>query len=146
MEPSLRKSPDSAPQPAPGQHRVCSGMTLLELTVVILVLLTLVTLLFISGRAWKRGADRAMCVMNIELIQKAVRSYSNLHCCNPGDTVTDLEDKIIGPGRFVDRAPNCPGGGSYTTLRDQIPQVGTVYMTCSLANSMDHKPHDTTDW
>ncbi len=35
-----------------------SGMTLLELTVVILVLLSLIGILFIGARAWKRGSDR----------------------------------------------------------------------------------------
>ncbi|MBC7981098.1 MAG: prepilin-type N-terminal cleavage/methylation domain-containing protein, partial [Armatimonadetes bacterium] len=36
-----------------------SGMTLLELTVVILVLLSLISILFIGARAWKKGSDRA---------------------------------------------------------------------------------------
>lgn len=33
-----------------------SGMTLLELTVVILVLLSLISILFIGARAWKKGS------------------------------------------------------------------------------------------
>ncbi len=36
-----------------------SGMTLLELTVVILVLLSLISILFIGARAWKKGSAPA---------------------------------------------------------------------------------------
>jgi prepilin-type N-terminal cleavage/methylation domain-containing protein len=42
-----------------------TGMTLLELTIVILVLLTLVSILFIGARAWKKGSDRAANIMNL---------------------------------------------------------------------------------
>jgi type II secretory pathway pseudopilin PulG len=50
-------------------------MTLLELTVVILVLLSLITILFIGAQAWKRGSDRAICIINIQNVQKGVRGY-----------------------------------------------------------------------
>ena len=42
-----------------------SGMTLLELTVVILVLLSLISILFIGARAWKKGSDRSANIMNV---------------------------------------------------------------------------------
>ena len=42
---------------------VKSGMTLIELTVVILVLLSLISILFVGARAWKRGSDRAGCII-----------------------------------------------------------------------------------
>ena len=42
-----------------------SGMTLLELTVVILVLLSLISILFIGARAWKKGSDRAASILTI---------------------------------------------------------------------------------
>ncbi len=54
-------------------------MTLLELTVVILVLLSLISILFIGARAWKRGSDRAICIIHIQSAQKGVRSYANLY-------------------------------------------------------------------
>ena len=47
------------------------GMTLLELTVVILVLLSLISILFIGARAWKKGSDRAGCIMQIRNVQLA---------------------------------------------------------------------------
>lgn len=122
------------------------GMTLLELTVVILVLLSLVSILFIGGRAWKRGSDRAMCIMNLEQVQKGVRGYSNLYGYNPGDVVAGLQTKVIGLGKFIEEAPTCPGGGGYIYLGDQIPTVGTLYIECSLADSEEHEPDDITSW
>ncbi|MGC4017627.1 MAG: prepilin-type N-terminal cleavage/methylation domain-containing protein [Luteolibacter sp.] len=47
------------------------GMTLLELTVVILVLLSLISILFIGAKAWKKGSDRAGCIMNIRNLHRA---------------------------------------------------------------------------
>ena len=54
-----------------------SGMTLLELTVVILVLLSLISILFIGARAWKKGSDRSANIMNVRNIQQAVRGQQN---------------------------------------------------------------------
>ena len=55
-----------------------SGMTLLELTVVILVLLSLISILFVGARAWKRGSDRAANIMNIRNTQQAMRGHQNM--------------------------------------------------------------------
>lgn len=121
-------------------------MTLLELTVVILVLLALVTVLFIGGRAWKRGSDRALCISSLANVQKAVRGYSNIYGYNPGATVPGLESLLIGAGRFVEAMPECPADGVYTTLENQIPVVGTLYMTCSLAATEEHVPAAYSDW
>ena len=55
-----------------------AGMTLLELTVVILVLLSLITILFVGARAWKRGSDRSANIMNIRNCQQAMRGEQNM--------------------------------------------------------------------
>ena len=68
----------------PDRRRFRSGFTLLELSVVILVLLSFATLLFLRGQAWKRGSDRAMCVANLSAVQKSIRGYANLHNLQPG--------------------------------------------------------------
>lgn len=121
-------------------------MTLLELTVVILVLLSLISILFIGARAWKRGSDRAGCILQIRNVQQAVRSYSNLNGYNPGATVSGLKTLVIGSGKFVEKTPACPGSGSYTFLGDTIPNVGSLYMTCSLATPESHVPGSYLEW
>lgn len=122
------------------------GMTLLELTVVILVLLSLISILFIGARAWKKGSDRAGCILQIRNVQQAVRSFSNLNGYNPGATVSGLQTLVIGSGRFVEKTPVCPGAGSYSYLGDSIPNVGALYVTCSLAVSESHVPSSYVEW
>lgn len=129
-------------------HRCWRGMTLIELTVVIAVLLLLVTLLFVGGRAWKRGADRSMCIMQIRQVQMAVRSYSNLKEHYPGANVApaNLQAELFGPDLFMEVAPICPAGGLYTFDGNTIPVVGALYMTCSFDVSDKHIPLDYADW
>jgi type II secretory pathway pseudopilin PulG len=122
------------------------GITLLELTVVIAVMMSLITLLFFASRVWKRGADRAICIMSIQNVQKGLRSYSNLQGAEPGANIPGLKGLIIGLGRFVQTAPSCPAGGSYTYGEDMIPPMGTLYMECSLSASDHHEPPDFNDW
>lgn len=126
-------------------------MTLLELTVVILVLMTLVSVLFFGAQAWKRGSDRALCIVNIQTVQKAVRSYSNMYGFSPGQNAPGLQDRIIGIGRFVEVSPKCPGGGDYTFGQthgsDTVPPMGELYLECSLESSDEHLPANLTgDW
>jgi prepilin-type N-terminal cleavage/methylation domain-containing protein len=133
-----------------------SGMTLLELTVVILVLLSLISILFIGARAWKKGSDRAGCILNIRNTQQAVRSFGNMYGVDPGAALStsnmatdpaNLTAAIVGTGNFMTNAPTCPGGGTYTGLAaTSVPAVGTVAIACSLATSDNHAPTNTGDW
>jgi len=65
-----------------------TGMTLLELTVVILVLLSLISILFIGARAWKKGSDRSANIMNLRNTQQAMRGHANMNQLNTGDAFT----------------------------------------------------------
>lgn len=126
-------------------------MTLLEVTVVILVLLSLITILFIGARGWKRGSDRALCIVNIQNIQKGVRGYSNLYDIAPGASIPGLRTKVIGMGRFVESVPTCAAGGIYsfgTTSggEDTVPQIGELYMQCDRIVIDEHVPNDYSDW
>lgn len=126
-----------------------SGMTLLELTVVILVLLSLISILFIGAQAWKKGSDRTICLIQIQNVQKGVRSFSNLYGYSPGQNVTGLQMRVIGLGKFVEATPTCPGAGNYTFGSafgpDTIPPVGELYLNCSLSAS-GHIPTEYADW
>jgi hypothetical protein len=132
------------------RHGFQSGMTLFELTVVIMVLLLMITILLFGARAWKRGSDRTMCIVHIHNVQKGVRAYSNFFGLNPGESTPNLQNNIIGLGRFVETLPECPGGGDYTLGgihgSDTIPPMGVLYMDCSLGTSEQHAPLTTVDW
>lgn len=120
-----------------GKSKRAHGMTLLELTVVIMVLLALMGILFIAARAWKRGADRGASIMEIRNAQQAVRAYSNMYQHNPGDTVSTLQTDVFGPDKLMAIDPTTtthPAGSDVTfVIADPtvVPAIGTLYMTCS---------------
>jgi prepilin-type N-terminal cleavage/methylation domain-containing protein len=114
------------------------GTTLIELSVVIAVILLLVGVLFIGISAWKDGANKAACILNISTVQKALRGYQNM---NPG-AATPTITTLVTAGYFGS-APVCPGGGTYT-YASVAP--GTAFATCSLAASKGHAPPTTTNW
>ena len=114
-----------------------SGTTLIELSVVIAVLLLLVGVLFIGITAWKNGANKAACVVNLSSIQKAVRGYQNLKGLNTGATVTVATMTTAG---FWRSAPVCPAKGTYTP-KNKVPTQGVAYMTCSITG---HAPSAAT--
>ncbi len=118
-------------------------MTLLEMTVVILVLLSLITVLFIGARAWKRGTDRTACVINIRNTQLGVRSYQNMRGLPDGTAINLLTD-VMGPRSYL-KNPVCPGLGTYDHLA-YIPAPGELVMWCSLGAMESHVPKDPAGW
>lgn len=99
------------------------GMTLIELTVVILVLLSLISVLFIGARAWMRGSDRANAALLIRNAQQGVRSHTNImgvETPSAGGTALDwgtaspdgsgLQTAIFGAGKFVENGQDAPAG------------------------------------
>ena len=120
-----------------------SGMTLLELTVVILVLLSLISILFIGATAWKKGSDRAANILNIRNVQQAVRAHSNVRGMNISDTLASSE--IVGSGKYLNAvtAPNTSISYAYGTT---IPAIGTLYLIATYASgtSADYAPASST--
>ena len=53
------------------------GMTLIEITVVILVLLSFIGTLLVGTRAWINHSDRSASIITIRNAQQAVRGYAN---------------------------------------------------------------------
>ena len=136
------------------------GLTLLELALVITVLLSLVALLFIGSRAWKRGSDRANCLLSLRNIQMATRSYQNLYGYSYGgrpyaengtqDIAQLLYDKGYIEQHLFQQAKGrqpCPSGGTYSCeMPDVFPISGQLYLKCSLADAEGHKPDARPDW
>jgi len=120
-----------------------AGLTLIEMTLVIAVLLGLISVLFIGVTAYKEGSNRSKCILNIANVQKAVRSFQNLYEKDEGDDAVQAD--LAGSGKFLETVPTCPSNGTYTWL-GTVPEVGTAYLTCSLADSLDHVPTSTTGW
>ena len=131
-----------------------SGMTLLELTVVILVLLSLISILFIGARAWKKGSDRSANIMNIRNAQQAVRGHANMRGLLEGDT-TVTEAVIYGAagdgvGGYL-RKP-APPNNDITLYKGSgvVPESGILWLevTYTGTGEVDYAPADslTADW
>ena len=134
--------------PASCPPRLHPGLSVIELTAVIAVLIALIAILLVGMKAYKNSSDRAACVMNIHSFQNAVRSYSNLNGLAPGQalTATDLRAQLVGPDRFLEAVPTCPAGGAYSDLGNRIPVHGELYLSCSLRASESHVPRRINAW
>ena len=136
------------------------GLTLLELSVVITILLLLVSLLFIGSRAWRRGSDRSICVMTLRNVQVATRSYQNIYGYNYGgrpyaeNGTQDIAEHLLSKGyieanlyKHAHGLVPCQAGGTYTCpVPDVFPEAGQLYMECSLSGSDEHKPKSHAEW
>jgi len=126
-----------------------SGMTLLELTVVILVLLSLISILFVGARAWKKGSDRSANIMNIRNVQQAVRAHQNMNGLLEGAALA--ETVIFGNGTTEGylKEPTPPSAdiAAAYTYTGTVPAIGTLYITNATGNA-EYAPAATTyaDW
>jgi len=105
-----------------------------------LPLLAMESSLFIGARAWKKGSDRATCLLNIRNVQQAIRGHQNIHDLNQGDPIN--WDEIFGENGYLPKKPTCPQGGTYTFLT-KYPKTGELACKCSIH---DHEPANHEDW
>ncbi|MEQ1839970.1 MAG: type II secretion system protein [Verrucomicrobiales bacterium] len=119
------------------------GFTLIEVTLVIATILGLVGVTFLGATSYKKGANRALCILQVANVQKAMRSYCNLHELQSGQPIEDLKHRLIVKSEFFAKAPFCPSGGTYVFHKDEVPHIGTLFMRCSL---VDHTPTDFQGW
>ncbi len=120
-----------------------AGMTLIEVTLVIAVLLGLISVLFIGVKAYKRGSDRAKCILNVSTLQKAVRSYQNLYELEELDTL--VQSDLVGSGKMMEVAPTCPNALNSYVWHTHVPITGEAFLDCDDADA-DHNPTTIAGW
>jgi type II secretory pathway pseudopilin PulG len=106
-----------------------AGMTLLELTVVILVLLSLISILFVGARAWKKGADRSANIMNIRNTQQAMRGHENMRSLEIGAAFleADLTQYMKFPTPIATTAVTYTAGTAITP-QSAVPAVDMAHI------------------
>ena len=130
------------------------GITLLELSIVILVLLTLVSVLFVGARGWKKGADRSANILNIRNAQQAVRGYQNSHVLRFGEPLT--EDIVYGTsgdgiGGYL-RKPSPPTSAILSYQGGSVvPEIGDLwlevdYKDATASSTYGPENLDTDSW
>jgi len=140
-------------KPSP-QTKPRKGVTLIELTVVISIILLLISILITTSKFYTVAADRSTCIININGIQKAIRAHENFNRLQVGDPFT--LDLIIGSGnKAFTSAPICPeSGGDYILVAEAIPPLGNAATICqdfdgssgAIDSSHDHTPPETPLW
>ncbi len=125
-----------------------SGMTLIEISLVIALLLGLIAVVFLGIGSYRKGSDKAKCKMQLAAAQKAIRSQANFQNLDIGAAFPDTQ--AFGPGMALQSAPTCPSGGTYAWV-GTIPTVGTAYGSCNFTDPDGVTTHvltagDTKDW
>ncbi|MGJ8661396.1 MAG: type II secretion system protein [Bacteroidota bacterium] len=114
------------------------GVTLIELTVVIVVILSLISVLFIGATAYRNGASRSACLIKQRAIHQAVLSHMNMNQGDFGLAVNNdnglgatVEDQLVGTGLFFPTAPSCPrSSAAYVLTATAYPAVATSAVAC----------------
>jgi type II secretory pathway pseudopilin PulG len=109
-----------------------AGMTLIEISLVIALLLGLIAVVFLGIGSYRKGSDKAKCKMQLAAAQKAIRSQANFQNLNIGAVFTDTD--AFGPGKALENAPECPSGGAYTWL-GVIPTIGEPFGSCDFTDT-----------
>lgn len=128
-----------------------SGMTLIEVSLVIALMLGLISVAFLGIGAYRKGADKARCRMQLAAVQKAVRAQSNFQNLSIGATFGSAD--AFGVGKALESAPICPSGGAYI-WGSSVPALHNPYGTCDYKDSDGSTTHalvagvsgDTRDW
>jgi len=142
------------------KRRPMRGVTFLELTLVIGMMMALISILFVAARTWRAGSDRSKCIINLRTMQLAVRSYQNMYGYShggelrPGEGSTNIAD-VLRSRDFIHNnlhaaatgTRTCPAGGIYTIdSPTTFPEEGTLFMTCSFALTRKHVPENHDSW
>ena len=115
-----------------------SGMTLMELTVVLIVMLVIAGAIMIGVKGYLAGTNRALCILTQHTIQDNARSYANMYELNIGDAMAHTLF-IDGADKLLPAAPVCKAGGTYT-YTDVVPDTSVEYATCSDATHLPKTP------
>lgn len=111
------------------------GLTLIEVSLVIALLLGLISIVFLGIGSYRKGADKAKCKMQLSQIQKAIRAHANFNNLAVGAAFADSD--AFGAGKPIGAtAPVCPSGGTITWSAT-IPAVGTPYGNCGYTDPDD---------
>lgn len=126
-----------------------NGMTLIEISLVIALILGLIAVVFLGIGNYRKGADKAKCKMQLAAVQKAVRSAANMQNLNIGAALATTD--VFGAGLLMENEPVCPSGTGVYTWTGTVPPIGTPYGNCDFAGAGVTSTHvlgasDTTDW
>ncbi|RBP36078.1 prepilin-type N-terminal cleavage/methylation domain-containing protein [Roseimicrobium gellanilyticum] len=125
--------------------RASAGFTLIEISLVISLLVSLLAVIFFGLDVFRQGSDQATCRMQLASVQKAVRSHANLNNMKFTDPLP--EDSVVfgGGSPLLAVKPECPAGGLYTWL-NAVPAIGVPYGDCTGTTPIHTLTGSVADW
>jgi len=115
------------------QNKRQKGMTLIEITLVIAILLGLIAILFLGISAYKKGSDRSKCILQMSTIEKLVISHGNMYEILPGQA---LANGLLVSEGYLPSAYLCPADSTIYAYLDVMPTGATgtaAYASCDNA-------------
>jgi hypothetical protein len=94
-----------------------------------------VAIFFLGVSGYKKGADRAKCILQMATLEKLVVSHAGMHGIGPGESVAS--SVLVSEG-YIPAPYTCPESGAIYTYTDRVPtgKSGTkAFATC------DQKSH-----
>ena len=114
---------------SPHIHSHPSGVTIVVLSVVSSMLLSLISVLFMSAKYYREVAGRSACIVELGQYQKAVRAYQNLNGLAAGDSISPSD--FYGEANPYRVEHFCPLGGGKYKLLGEVPSTGVAFATCT---------------
>ena len=101
--------------------------TIIGYVFLVITIFSFIPILFVGARAWKKGSDRAACLMNQRAIEQVVINYQTAKGLKPGDPLNIQEAITANGGAPI--STTCPAGNTLS-ISPTIPAEGGSAVTC----------------
>jgi prepilin-type N-terminal cleavage/methylation domain-containing protein len=113
----------------------CSGFSLIELAVVLMIIVILASFTAFAIPAWRNASSRAVCITHQVNVQHALRSWVALYA--PSATTVNFTSVFGTSSTSLMPYPSCPAGGTYTPTATAtgvaVLNTGERYLGCSIS-------------
>ena len=119
------------------------------------ILLLVILAAAITGFAfftWRRGSDRAACILNIRNVQQAVRAHVNVRGlttpATAGSGAALASTEIVGTGKYLNTVSNPVAGTLTYAYLEKVPAIGELYLTVTGDTDNEYSPTagSTSEW
>ncbi len=104
-----------------------------------LIALWVITIVTVGAGAWKKGSERAQCIMNQQVISAQLEAYCLDKNLKPGDPLE--ADEALESGTNT----SCPSGAQLV-ITPVVPEQGQPFVSCPFEDGSGHSHSLTTEY